>query len=408
MLYFSPWISSFPTSNSILIGDGVPGLERVKYPLKHLDEVDLHVFPDVYFSDVQLELERQGKRVWGARNGDIIELYRYEAKQLFKKLGLPVGEYWVVDGLDDLRAFLRDHPDVWIKVSCARGDMESWHSVSYDLSEPRLDELEHRLGAKKHIAEFIVEATIEPACEVGFDGYTVDGQFPQGPVLFGKEEKDTSYFGHVVEYKDLPEPLRFVNEKLSPWLAQQCYRGWFSTEVRITKDGTPYLIDPCCRLGSPPSELYQEMFSNWADVVWNGADGQITELEPVAEYGVLAMVHSAWADKNWQPIHFPQEIDRLIKLRNWTRINGVDYCVPQSVSLPEIGAVIGMGGTVKEAWQQCRDAADTLKGYFVEVKLADTAALLDGIEDDKEYGIDYGVDEDIPPESLVGAKSNND
>jgi hypothetical protein len=49
--------------------------------------------------------------------------------------------------------------------------------------------------------------------------------------------------------------------------------------VRCTKDGKAYLIDPCCRAGSPPNELYQLMISNLADVIWYGAEGLVIEPE---------------------------------------------------------------------------------------------------------------------------------
>lgn len=379
VLYWTPWVSAFPKSNNRLIGYGLEELKRIQYPWNHVDSVDLWVFPDVYFGDMQQELIRQGKRVWGARMADRIELHREWARTLFAKLGLPVANYQEVVGIDALRDYLKDHPNVWVKVSTVRGDMETWRSESYDLSEPKLDELEHKLGAKKKLAEFMVEDSIDDAIEVGYDGFTVDGQFADTS-FFGFEIKDLGFVGKVVAYNDLPEPIKDVNGKLSPWLKRQKYRGFISTELRVTRDGTPYLIDPCARAGSPPSEIYQDLYSNWCQIIWEGADGNMVEPEAIAKFGVEAMIHSSWADKNWQAVSFPEEIRPFVKLRNATKIDGVYYVVPTDCGLPEIGAVIGFGDTVEEAIEDVTDHANQVKGYYIDIKLDSIPKALHEIE----------------------------
>jgi hypothetical protein len=404
VLYFSPWVTAFPTSNSMLIGDGFDDIERINRPWDRIDEVDLWVFPDVYFADWQNMLVRLGKRVWGARNGELLELYRDESKQLLKELGLPVAPYEVIEGMEALRAYLRDHEDVWVKVSCVRGDFETFHSENYDLSEPKLDEIEYKLGAKKFVAEFIVEDNIPDAVEVGYDGFTVDGDYPAFAFM-GYEIKDLGYIGSTGLYSELPEPVKFVNRKLSPWFDKQQYRGFMSTELRITKDGTPYLIDPCARAGSPPSEVYQELYDNWGEIIWSGAGGDLVEPVPTAKYAVQAMIHSAWADKNWQAVEFPDEVARYVKLRNHTRIRGKDYCVPQAVGLPEIGAVIGLGDTLLEAVEHLRINAEQVKGYFLEIKLDSIGEAVEQMRKGEEYGLSF-TDQELPETEEIAAAAS--
>src|SRR5882724_7828370 len=80
--YFSPWSQSgYPRSNALLIGHGVPNVTRIESIWEVLDEVDLFVFPDVYFGSLQLHLAALGKRVWGGRMGEEIELARDASKQ---------------------------------------------------------------------------------------------------------------------------------------------------------------------------------------------------------------------------------------------------------------------------------------------------------------------------------------
>src|SRR5215475_1363219 len=100
-----------------------------------------------------------------------------------------------------------------------------------------------------------------------------------------------------------------------------------------------FCTDPCCRMASPPGEAYIEWLDNWPEIMWHGAEGVFVPAEPNAKYAVEIMLHSSFADKNWQPVRFPDSIRRWVKLRNHCRIKGVDYTVPQSVGLPEIGAV---------------------------------------------------------------------
>lgn len=401
VLYWMPWVNGFPKSNQLIVGEGIEGIERIRYLWDHVDEVDLFVFPDVYFGDIQEELARRGKRVFGARSGDLLELDRAATKALLRQLGLPVAPWKRIVGLDNLRAYLQKHRDVWVKVSTTRGDMETWHSVNYDLSEPRIDELEHRLGAVKLVIEFVVEDGIPNATEIGYDGFTVDGRFPTGDVLFGIEAKDVGYVGAVKPYDELPTAVQFVNEKLAPFLAARRYRGFFSTEIRVTDEEVPYLIDPCCRAGSPPSELYQELFSNWPEVMWAAADGEIVYLEPIARFGVMAMLHSSWADKNWQSIKFPDKVRKWVKLRNHTIIQGTNYVVPQSVDLPEIGAVLGIGDTLKEAIIHCQANAEQVQGYYIDCRTSSFSQILGEIEEARSRGIELTDEDEIDAKELA-------
>ena len=86
--YYSPWKNAFPKSNARLVGQGFEMIERVNNFFDVVDLCDLFVFPDVYDGDLQLYLEKQGKRVWGSRKGEELELYRDEAKKHMEKLGI--------------------------------------------------------------------------------------------------------------------------------------------------------------------------------------------------------------------------------------------------------------------------------------------------------------------------------
>lgn len=385
--YWSPWANSFPKSNALLPGDGFDEMERVRGLFDAIEKSDLIIFPDVYYGDLQEHLVRQGKLVWGSRKGEFLELNRMGAKALLKKYGVNPSEAEAVHGMADLREYLKAHENVWVKVSTVRGDMETFKSDTYELSEPKLDELEHKLGAKKLIAEFVIEPDINPAVEWGIDAFTIDGQWPVR-TFSGLEIKDLGFVGRVMEWQEIPQYLRDPNEKLSPYFKDKQYRGFFSTELRILDDRTTYLIDPCCRLPSPPNEIQQMIFDNWPEIILRGAQGEMADPNPTAKYGVCAMIHSSWADKAWQAVYFPEDIRPFVKLRNHCRIEGVDYCVPGEVGLPEIGAVIGLGETLDEAIEQLEENAEQITGYYVEIKLDSIEAALKERDKAEKLGIE--------------------
>ena len=364
VLYYVPWTSGLPKSNELLIGKGVEGIERISDPWAYFDDVDIWIFSDVYEADLQQWLHDRGKRVWGCRHGAELEINRPLSKEKSKKLGIDIGPYKVITGLDALRKHLKANKDQWVKISGTRGDMETFGSKSYEKVEPRLDELEHKLGALKKIMEFTVEDGIPDAVEVGYDGYTIDGMFPRNAIA-GVEVKDEAYIMKTLRWSELPDQVRSVNEKLSPALKQYGYRGFISTEIRCTEDGKAYLIDPCCRAGSPPAELYQVMIENLAEVIWYGAEGVMIEPEFKAKWGAQVLLISEWADQNWMHVSFPDKIRDHVKLRNFCMIEGEYYVIPQWTGCAEIGAVVALGDTPEQAIKECKRLCELVEGHLL-------------------------------------------
>ena len=386
--YYSPWQSSFPRSQTLKIGEGFDDLRRVNFPLEDADSVDLWVFLDLYHSDLQLFLESKGARVWGARGGEELELYRWDFKQYLKKLGLPVQPMEKVLGISALRDKLRKVEKKFVKTSFVRGDFETFKHETYELTEPRLDELEHVLGAAKHGYEFIIEDEIPDAVEVGYDGFTVDGKFPSHAMM-AYEVKDCGMIGVVLSEGKLSEPVKLINSTLAPALKGYRYRGFWSTEIRYTKDKRAYFIDPCCRLGTPSNELLQELFDGWPQVLWDGAEGKLKSPTPVAKFGCMAIVHSEWAVNDWMAIHYPRKLDRFVKLRFHTRMQGKDYVPPQVVGLPDLGTVVGTGDTLLAAIKQCKERAAQIKGYQLKVDLSSIDSAMETIAQGEKIGIHF-------------------
>ena len=390
MLYYTPWQESFPKSLRLEVGSGFPDIERIQYPLARADEIDLWIFADLFQSDLQVFLAEHGARVWGARYGEELELERWQMRQLLKKLGLPVAEGELIQGMPALRKYLEAHQNKFVKTSFSRGDMETWRHHRYEVSEPRLAQLEYDLGPFAEDYEFIVEGEIPDAVEIGYDGFSVDGQFPS-PSIMAYEIKECGMIGCCKPYAELAEPVRLVNSKLAPVLKGYNYRGFLSTEIRYTKDKKAYMIDPCCRLGSPSNELLQELLASWGEVLWNGAEGSLVNPRQVAKYGVVAMVFGKQSGRNWQALHYPKAIDQWVKLINPVAVGARRYSAPQGEPM-NIASVVGVGNSILEAVKQCAAHAAQVEGDGIEIHLDAIPKALDTIAAGAKSGIRFTED----------------
>lgn len=367
VLYYASWEAAYPKMNEAYIGYGLKDVERVESIWPHFDEIDLFVFPDLFYGPMQVWLESHGKRVWGSRNGEELEIYREVCKEQMAKAGLPVGPYEVVKGIDKLRAYLKAHENVWVKVDQWRGTFESFKSSNYRNVEPKLQEIEYQLGPLKNIIDFVVDDDLPDKIEVGIDAYCIDGQWPS-KTLVGIEVKDLGYVGEFVKWDDIPEPIRRFNASMAPVFRRYGYRNFFSTEIRIGKDHEPYMIDACCRCGAPPNELYQEFYSNLPDIISAGADGELVDPEPKGKFGVEVIMQSQWAnERNWQPLDIPEKIREHVKLRFGAKIGDRHYVVPQWIGLKEIGAIVAWGDTLEAALEMSKSIADQVDGYAVSI-----------------------------------------
>lgn len=385
--YTIPSYSGFMRLNGPSIGKGLPGIEVVLDIFgPHFEEIDLFIFPDCYYGDIQMHLVSLGKRVWGARMGEIMELDRIWMKETMKKLGLPVGPYQVVKGMDALREHLKKKKDQYVKISRYRGSFETFNAPDYKFIEPKLDEVEQALGPLKHSVELISEDELPDKFEIGSDMYCIDGQFPTA-TLAGPEIKDEGFVGIFKKRSEMPEVLTRFDKIMSPMLKEFQYRGFYSTEVRVGKDKVPYMIDHCSRAASPPNELYQAFYRNLGDIIWQGAGGVCIDPVPVAKFGAEALIHSSWADSHWLPLDIPEEIRPYVKLRNAMFDRGRYYIVPLGVGLPEIGAVIGFGDTMEQAIDMVKEISEQVKGYYVEIKVEAFDRAAEAIEKGEEYGI---------------------
>ena len=371
VIYYSPWEDPFPQMKAKGIGSGLPNVERVADWASVFEEVDIFVFPDLYDGEKQELFVRWGKRVWGARRGEELELHRNAAKRHFKSLGIPIGPYKAIEGTAALREHLKSNNDQFVKLSVTRGDGETFKASRYWMVDPVITNIEQELGPFKNEMEFTAESALEPAVETGYDGFTVDGKFPKR-ALWGIEVKSTAYVGRVDDYAAMPAPVRLVNDKLASTFREYKYRAPWPTEIRVTPDGVGYFIDATARSPSPPSELQYLMIENLAEIIWNGAAGILIEPKYKARWGAQLILFSQWAQGEPQPIRFPPEVKDHVKLRNFAVRDGKHHYLPDRTGTSAIGSVVACGPTMQSAIEECKRIAKMVEGHSIE---ADASGL---------------------------------
>ena len=385
---FCPWMAGYPKAAPAFIGTGIEGVERVETFWDHVADADVIVLPDLYMADMARVCKgRFNKPVWSHFGAENLELDRWGTRKLQRDLavGAPTTKHFV--GVDELEDYLKDVDNKWVKISCYRGDGETFHHETWHTTAIYLDHFRNRVGALADSYEFIVEDHVE-GIEVGYDGFTVKGEWPEAS-YWGFEIKDNAYCGKFSPYNELPKPIRDINSKMVPILKEEGAVGFCSFEFRYTKDGEALMIDPCLRAGSPPIEGTMEGYDNLGEIIWEGANGRVAPVRSTGEFIAIAMIHSTFALSGWVPLEIPSSIERWVKLRNKAVIDGKIYHVPTQNEMPEIGAVVAVADSLEEAKRLVVERANKVKGYLVEIKTDALDSAEEEIKLSEEYGIEF-------------------
>lgn len=398
LYHFPGWERGFSTARDGTIGDGFAQVEHCFDLWDHKDEVDLFIFPDNGHGPLQLELESQRKLVWGSRLASNIEVLRGQFLGILQEVGLEIPPYESIQGLSNLRAYLKRHKERYVKISRWRADMETWHHINYELSGPKLDELAVKFGPLQECLNFLVFEPIDTQIEVGYDGYCIDGWFPNTAV-HGIEKKDQAYIGAIQDYDDLPEQVREVNEKMSQVLKKFRYRNFWSSEIRIMGDRF-YFIDPTCRAGMPSGDSQFILYDNLADIILHGANGEVIEPEYSSRFAAQALIKHNDDPEQWRTIQVPEEVSEFVHLVSPVKVEDT-FAISPSASTGEIvGSVLAKANTIEEAIGQIHEHADQLKNNPITIH---TEALMDVLGEmlsAREEGVEM-TQEEIPEPEIV-------
>lgn len=389
VLYWSPSvINGYEGHEAADIGRGVPGIIKVKDWEDYKEEVSVFIFTDIYLNGLQESLRREGKAVFGSGKCAELEKDRAAFKELLTSLDLPVNEYDTATGVYELIEKLKVIDDRYIKSSL-RGDMESFHHANYTLSKMELKRMSHDMGVYDNQEKYIIESPIEAIAEIGYDGFCIDGLYPEISCN-GIEIKDVGYAGRMVRYAQLPKQIKESLDKLGPVFMNYGYRGAISTEVRVDKEKVGYFIDPTLRFPEPNTSLILEMYENFSEVVWNVAHGIVPKIRYKYEYGVEFIIRSEMAKSMPVAIQFPHEYERFVKIKNLVvDDDGTYYYTKNSMELEQIGAVIGLGHSMEQAIKMATNIASTVKGFDIKINTDCIGEVQKQIKDLSKNGIRF-------------------
>lgn len=384
--YYTPTSQEFYSIDELVKADGLKNVRRVYdiFDPVFFDKIDLFIFPDIGYGGLQKYLRSVGKAVWGSMGADKIETFRTKFIETLKTLDLPLIHTETIKGLTKLREHLSGVKNKWIKVNQYRGNMETWHHIDIEHSFQELDRLAIEFGGLKDSVTFIVQDFIETDVEIGYDGWCVDGEFPEQSFQ-GYEKKNELYLGSLLAFDKLPEQVKTINKALSPLLKEYGYRNFIATEIRI-KDDVPYFIDPTMRMPGQTGEQLLETCSNLPDVIWQGAQGKLIKPEFKYKFAAEATMHYT-AGGEWKVLKVPDKIRQWVKMAHYCEKDGM--CHFPSKSNDELGVVLGVGNTIEKAVSALMENLEQLSDEPIRCELDGFMDLIKDIREAEKFGITF-------------------
>ncbi len=397
VLYHSPYEEGFSKLNSAILGYGLEGVERCNDIWAVKNEVDVWVFPDIEHAGLQLELESQGRAVWGSRRGDTLELLREKFHKVLEQVGLDVPKYRTIIGLTKLSQFLLENEGPWfIKISRWRGSFETQKFRNWKLDEGLLDQWAVKFGPAKEIVPFMVFDPIDTPLEIGGDTYGIDGQWPD-EMLHGDENKDKAYISAVTKRSEMPPQILEVLDAFSPILKEYRYRNFWSMEIRV-KDDKAYFGDATTRAPMPATPSNLENIKNLPEVIYHGAQGELVQPEYEKPFTGEVLVNMKGDRHAWGVTEVPEELKRWLKLPNSCEIDGLRCFPPDEQHGEAIGWLVALGDTVEEMIATMKKQIVLLPdGMSADVE--PLGELLTVVEQAQEKGIDFPAE--VPPPEIV-------
>ena len=387
---YIPILGTTPYIKDDQMGADLDGVERIDDFWKYVDKADFIVSPGCYDEEMFKWLHDKGHKVFSTMGSADIENNRLLFIQILEELGLPIPFTYHCEGLQELREYLKDKEDKWLKVPYVRGNFNTMHYTNMVQFENWLRVFEAKIGTRaSEKIDILVQDSIEADCESGYDGFNINGVFTQNGSV-GFEEKDKWYVCKVMN--EPPKILKDINDAFEPIFKKYGCQGEVHTEVRITKT-KEFFTDPTLRAGSPNGEMLCEGYENYAECIEEIANGKVPVPEPKDGedkiefiYGAEIILTSDWNEDNELCVQFPKEIAHLVKLKNHYKKGNAFYCLPNDND-GFFGAALGFGLTIDDAVEQANEVAEQV----ICEDLNYTPISMDKVKELIEKGHKHGI-----------------
>jgi hypothetical protein len=398
IIYTDPCESAFPKVNQSVIGDGFDKIDRVESFWPHKEDIDIFIFPDSQGGPLQWELKSQGFPVWGSFSAETIEQSREKFHKLLEQVGLQVPKFEPVVGIANLRKFLRDKEDKYIKISKYRGTQETMHWRSYADDEVWLDCMANKLGGVKDLMRFLVFDSIDTDLEIGADTYRSGGKIPTS-MLDGYEWKDKGYFASFKPINEMPEQTINVLESFEPILEEHGHNNFWSMEIRV-KDDDFWFIDATPRGPLPGTGSQMEIYGNIAEIIAAGAHGEHVDPEPEGYFAAECILTMKSEKHSWSSIKVPKRLEQWMKLAGCCKIGDRIWFPPDGHEGDEIGWLVAIGDkpidTIENMLKMAKELPDG-----VSANTNSLVDLLKEIRSAEEKGIEFTKEEVPEPEVVI-------
>ena len=371
--YFCDWKGAemFPKSYKKNLGQGIPNVVRLDSFQQGKYLADFIFFPDCQHGDEQMDLQVHSIPCFGGGSATKLENNRRFFKEKLEGWNLPVGEYEIENGIDNLMENLEKKDlsePVFVKISDTRGDMETKgvkdivNARSY-FAKKKLD-----MGINGDTRDFIIEKYLE-GLECGIDTICVRGQMIK-KVQFGVEGKDVSYYARMVDIDSLPKGMKDINDKISEYIKENNVSTFVCTENRINNRKF-YFTDATIRCGLPPIEMQMTNWINLGEMLRDGANGICTEPKYQKEYAcqlILTLQPKDEVIERELRVTFDKKYKDNIHFYNYCMKDGDVYIIP----MKEVGhniccSVVGLGDTFQEAKEQLYEIASTIDTDYLNM-----------------------------------------
>jgi hypothetical protein len=239
---------------------------------------------------------------------------------------------------------------------------------------------------------FLICDPIDADVEFGMSSPNVLGVFPKQQT-WELEVKDCCLLFKVCPDKDIPEPIRNVNEKFAPVLKEWNNIGNFSTEIRWTPKSYTFTDAVISRFPEPPGGLLTGIIENIDEIFIEGAKGIMVEPKYKAKYGCQMNLYSSSIGKKGIPIEIPEKYKEYIRLKNYYKVDDIYWTVACSkIGCPEMdifGCAIYWDDDMAKAIEGCIEAAENIvcSNYtFAADSVEKAKKTLEGI---KKYGFSF-------------------
>ena len=131
-----------------------------------------------------------------------------------------------------------------------------------------------------------------------------------------------------------------------------------------------------------------EIYENYAEIIWEVANGRVPVPKAKANYGAELILTSESAEDMPLHITMPKDIRQFVKLKNHMREGDSWFCLPNG-NAQFIGAVVALGDTPEEAMELVMEYAKKIEADDLVIDDNVFKKASEQIANGKKFGVKF-------------------